>query len=531
MENQDILKQIKGQLNQAIDQRKLGQFVPTGLQDKMILSMAGKKFDVVENKVVVTGDEDYAHPDVIEVRTANDVGKTALITIIMREMIFKSDDPFFQYPLFQKWPHLKSIRYSTESEAAKEDNAFFTEIKKWWPAGRYSFEKGGKHYPRRITTDNGWEIEILTYKQDKKDFESANRGMWIMDEPGKDWMIGAMNSRLKGGGLGLVFATPVRGNPVIDAIDDLESKGARVKRIFGKIWENDRETGLWNHLGTKRGHRTAQEIEDYIRKIPESERRERLHGENVVRSGRVYSTFSENIHVRDYDIDSALIKTGNLHHIQDPHPKYYPFMLWIVRTANDKHIVINEWPTFDELGAYYDEVRKERICQYTIEQRAKIIKIMSMLEYGFRLHKCGMDPRMAKATEDEWGKTEGLVAEYSKYGIDYQLPPFEQIAPGRDDIMTALKYDDQMSIGLHNDASLLVLKHCKNTIRMMNRHYWDEDKESERYKEGPDCLRYYFAMIRDTQFVDYRIKDKRKKDTKIINPAEEVGEAMRDVGL
>jgi len=165
MENLDILKQIKGQLNQAIDQKKLGRFVPTGLQDKMILSMAGKKFDVVENKVVVTGDEDYAHPDVIEVRTANDIGKTALITIIMREIIFKSDDPFFQYPLFQKWPYLKSIRYSTESEATNEKNAFFTEIKKWWPAGRYTLHKDGKNHPHRITTDNGWNMDILTYKQ------------------------------------------------------------------------------------------------------------------------------------------------------------------------------------------------------------------------------------------------------------------------------------------------------------------------------------------------------------------------------
>ena len=141
---------------------------------------------------------------------ANGVGKTATGCNIVANIIFETDNKYFNYPLFKEWPYLKRGRIVADPTTIKQK--IIPELKLWFPQGKFSARKGSKDYESIFETDTGWYIDLMTYDQDVKEFESVDLGFFWCDEPPPELIYKALISRLRRGGIGMITATPLTGS-------------------------------------------------------------------------------------------------------------------------------------------------------------------------------------------------------------------------------------------------------------------------------------------------------------------------------
>jgi hypothetical protein len=482
------LEMLREKIQQGIERVSAPAYVPTGIQEDIILWTGKNKHQIIL----------ALHP--------NDTGKTTAGAAICANLMWPCDDDYFAFwegaSLFRDVEFkLKSLRICSYPEHLKDTAAIQTEIKKWWPAGRYEWTKGRTTYYSECTTDTGWTIDALSYEQPLSAFESKKVSFIWCDEPPKADLIGAITSRFAEDGMHLlVTATPWKAAAFLDMIKDLEERGTRVKRLTATADENSITIGKPNHIGSKRGLRTDEQIGDKKRTCPPNEYDARILGKADYKAGKVYSDFDRAFHVKDYDLSSPYFKKANCFTVMDPHEKAYPFIQFWAFTEDKTWICYNEWPTYEELGNnFYDEVRKKVICTYTIEQLARFIKLYDLSQFGLTTVSRAMDPRHGKNSEGRVGDPIGLAAKFSKYDVHFSLPPFEKIEVEREAVKSLLKFDRHDPLA---KPKWIYMPHCVNSIRMQERHYWDDDgfTETEQYKEGPDCGRILLAHVGD----DYR---------------------------
>jgi hypothetical protein len=521
----DSLSQFKDKLAEKIEILSSPGYEPTGLQEDIILNFGKGKHQIIV----------ALHP--------NDVGKTTAGVNIFKNLIWPHDPQWFSFwdgkSIFRdrEFP-LKRFRIASEHNYLADTGAIQIEIGNWWPKGRYNWEKGGKPYPSQCVCDTGWSGDAMAYTQDRKTFESIKLDVLWTDEPPDPDLIGAMTSRFREADqmLWLITATPIKCGPFLDVISDLKDKGTRVKYLTGTAYENSITTGKPNHLGTKRGMRSNESIEAKIATTPLDERDARCFGKSNSKAGRIYYDFDRNIHVKDFDLSSDYAKSWNCFMSMDPHPKAFPFIQWWAKTPDKKEICYNEWPTVEFLqGNFYDEIRTSLVCNYDAEMIAKFIKIYDGTQFGLSMFKRFIDPRPARQSEHNYGKTnESLLMQYAKWGIDFECPPAQLIEVQRDEIRKGLKYDKQVPICDFNEPSTYYMPHCQNSIRMIDRHYWDEDSEceAERYKEGPDCHRFFKAGTSKHLYQKPNTVEQKTKKRIVKNPiVEAMQKQLADVSL
>ena len=507
MTQSQCLNQLRDTIFEQLEKQAAPDYIPTGLQEDVILHVGQGKYQIIL----------ALHP--------NDVGKTVTGVNILRNIIWQCDPNYFAwwdgYSVYRdKNFHLKKFRIASVPSNLMEGKAIQTEIKAWWPFQRYEWLKGGKPYPSTCTTDNGWTGDALSYNQSVTAFESIKLSFQWWDEPGKADLIGASSQRFaQDGMLWLITATPVNAGAFLDVIDDLCDRGTKVKKLTGTADDNCIDDGKPNHLGTKRGIRTREQIEDKKRNCPLDEYDARILGKANYKTGRIYPTFDRIFHISDYDLNADYFKKANCFTTMDIHGKAYPFVQMWALTEDKTWICYNEWPTYEELGNnYYDEVRKHLICSYDIESLSRFIKIYEGSQWGLHILQRWMDPRAGKNSDGALGSTESYMAKFSRYGLDFDLPDLQWIENERDKIRSLLKHDIHDPL---EKPQIVFMPHCVNSIRMIERHYWDDDKEkeSEQYKEGPDCMRILFAGFRDRKFKTINsMKNNHKLIKTIENP-------------
>lgn len=470
------------------------KYIPTGLQDDLIQAVG----NVGPGSIIIND------------QICNKAGKTTAGANIFKHVIWPDDDVYFPDPVYKKWPFIDNSgkpirrgRIAGTKENVKDSGPIFTEIEKWWPRGRYTYERGGHSYNKIIRTDTGWLIDVLSYEQRAKEWEGPLLSLIWCDEPMNPHILGAAMSRFGNGGIMLITETPFEAGPMLDALDDLKARGGRVINLTGTIYENDKDTGKPNRKGTRKGLMTKVQAEEYISGIPLDEREARIMGTGSHKSGKVFKSFSEAIHLKALDFGEKYFRESDAYMVMDPHEKYYPFMQWWLVTADELAICWNEWPTFETLGGFYDEMRTKAICNYTPEQLANVIKVLDSGQYGIRMVRRFIDPRFAKGTESSWTKeTQGIITEFARWGVRFDLPPFEPIRTQRLRIQEFLHYDTMQPLTIFNRPRFYIMPHCRNTIRSFSRHYWEEGKEveSEDYKDPIDCARYFFAGLGELKY-------------------------------
>lgn len=528
-----IADRISAQIEEGVSKMSAPKMIPTGALEPAIKAFGTGQYRIVN------------------LQCANKLGKTTVVVNIFKNIFWDYDEEYFDYPVFRKWPFInddkkpiKRARIMCTAANAAEDGPIATEIKKWWPEGRYTRIKAGKSYYSKYETDTGWHFDIMTYDQEPTEFEGPMITLQWCDEPPKPRLMGAVMSRFSKGGILLLSQTPVNAGPFIDSLTDLKDRGTRIKEISATIYDNSITSGILNSKGTKRGLMTDEEIEDYVKTIPLDERESRIYGRAVGKSGKIYPMFNHNIHTRDIDITSPASRLWNGYCIMDPHDKYYPFILWMAvlppnEIGKPKYVIYNEWPTREYLGGYYDEKRKSAVCNLGPEELSKIIKIYDGTQYGIQIMKRGIDPRFARNTESNYSKTvEGIVTDYQRYDVNFELPDQGLMTTARDKIRSLLKYDKQMPSHLYNEPDLFVLPHCVNTIRALDRHYWEDnnkgiEKEAEEFKDPVDCLRMGVALIGNKGWTKPMHNEDKKPKPMIIkdNLQFEFSQAINGVGL
>lgn len=225
-------------------------------------------------------------------------------------------------------------------------------------------------------------------------------------------------------------------------------------------------------------------------------------------AGKIYPLYDSNIHgitrPHKYDIASGFLKNCNCYMSIDPHRKYYPFIIWVAITLDNKFVVYNEFPTRSMMGGkLYHEVRNTVPLDLTPAQVAGAIHVLDCGMYGAKIIKRSIDPRFATENPE-------YITQLGLHGITgFQIPDHEFIDSGRERVRKLIEYNTDMGIiAGYNDPDLVVMDHCENVDAAFNGHCWEaKDKkltgdgvESERHKDPIDAIRYLTA-ITDCKYI------------------------------
>lgn len=137
----------------------------------------------------------------------NGVGKTCALVNVVANIVFKNKNlKWFNYPTFTAFPHLKKGRIISDPTTIEE--AIVPELHKWFPRGKYQTNKAGRSFDSQWKA-NGHSWDIMTTEQQAKEFESANLGWCIFDEPCPQDIFKATVARMRRGGIIVVGFTPL----------------------------------------------------------------------------------------------------------------------------------------------------------------------------------------------------------------------------------------------------------------------------------------------------------------------------------
>lgn len=244
-------------------------------------------------------------------------------------------------------------------------------------------------------------------------------------------------------------------------------------------------------------------------------------GKPVGTGGKIFPAFDRKLHVKEFDRE-LIAKKANCFMAMDPHSHYYPFCTWIaIIPKNDrqnwpedfhKHIYA-EWPTFEQLGGYYHELRKKLFYKGNLAGIAKEIYARDGTEWGIKIFKRFIDSRYAKGSGSwNWStSTLGIVelfAQEENGGLSFETPFEKQIDAQRQVIHSDMLYNKHAPVNQLNEPSFSVDPACKNTIICLQNHRLEEDSEREddKYKDPCDALRINYSGL-----VDFQYKDPNKK--------------------
>lgn len=297
---------------------------------------------------------------------ANGVGKSAAGANMVTNIVFGPQSEWFQHPLFQKWPYEKRGRIISDPTTIKEK--IIPELKKWFPVNEAknipdaNFEelKEGKSYTRKLTTNTGWTIDIMSTEQDVKEFESVDLGFVWIDEPMPKDRFMATLSRGRMGMIIFWTFTPLTYSAWIK--DWMDTNTGELAQYVEAEMEDQCLThgirGILEHSNIKR-------IAD---SFPEDEKLARVFGKFGHLLGRVHKGFSRKIHViKPFPIDEGRYTT---YMALDPHPRVPDHVLWLSVDKNGTKIITSELISDGLVKRLSERIKaNERAMNYRVEAR------------------------------------------------------------------------------------------------------------------------------------------------------------------
>ncbi len=398
---------------------------------------------------------------------ANGIGKTTALVNLACNIFFGPQNRFFDYPIFKDWPHPKRIRFVSEVSQVKDGGPFPTEIAKWWPRGRYTAGRNGQGY-NAIYETGEWALEVMTYDQLPKQHEGANLGMVLFNEPPPQNLYTPNISRLRDGGICVIGMTPLTdAGWFFDAV---------VPRHNQFVVYADVETACKQH-GT-RGHLDHDQIQKMIAEYTPEEREARIDGKAMYLQGRIFKTFTPNVHVLKEPFTPTLGST--IYNVVDPHTDKPFFALWACPQKNGDVIIFDEHPNEDFF--------KMHNCQWVLEDYKRMYYAK---EHGYQVKRV-IDRHFAeiRSTATKRNLKEELEAIGMHYESSYTAT--EEIDTGILKVREYLKYNAAKPIDSLNKPKLYINPHCHNTIKAFQ--YWSLDpktgKYQDAYKDPMDTVRY-----------------------------------------
>ncbi len=449
LSDSDLLHALEKELDERKENERCAFFQPNGKQEEF-LKLVGSQSD-----------------NVYILSAANGIGKTTLVVNLLANLCFGPQNAFFDLPLFRDWPYPKRIRYITDQKNVEESGPFPSEIKKWFPKGRYSASKLGRNYYCQYTVGE-WVIDVMTYDQDLSQFEGGTFGLIINDEPPKESIWHASISRLRLGGMLLVFMTPL-----------LEAAW-----FFDKVVPNHQKSIVYASMEDAckthgvRGHLEHENIDRMIREMSPDEIEARAHGKAMYLKGLVLKTFDYNVHVLKIPVRAPLHST--LYNVVDPATDKPFFGIWAWPHENGDIYIVDEHPNEDFF--------RMRNCQWTLTDYKRMYEAK---EHGYQVKRV-IDRHFADVRSAAYKKT--LREEAAEIGMHFD-PSYsaeEEIDTGVLKIRHYLQYDASIPLSSINRPKLFINPHCLNTIKAFQR--WSLDpktgKYQDAYKDPIDVVRY-----------------------------------------
>ena len=304
---------------------------------------------------------------------ANGVGKTAAGANVVAHILFGkiSSNPYFNYPLFKDFPFPKRGRLV--SDPTNVEKNLIPALKEWLPLGRYTSSKGSKHYDSIIKTGD-FELDVMTYEQDPKEFEGSTLGFAWFDEPPPQSIFKATVARMRKGGIIFITATPLAGSGWLydsfvstdvngsgKTLEELEVSKNNVVHI-----EADVEAACVQH--GIRGHLQHTDIEKMTSVYTEDEKWARIQGKFAHLIGMRFKKFSRNIHViKPFPIN---LEDFTVYESLDPHPRNNDACVWIAVDRQGRKFIVDElWEKCAGGTKELAQRIKNKASQYRVERR------------------------------------------------------------------------------------------------------------------------------------------------------------------
>lgn len=389
---------------------------------------------------------------------ANGVGKTTVAVNILAHLFWPVENKWFDYTMFKFWPYPKKIRIISEPTAINE--TIIPEMEFWFPRGRYKREKRNKTFYSYWTTDTGWEIQIMTYDQDPKEFESSTNGLIWFDEPPPQAIYKASVARLRRGGQVMITATPLDNaywlyDHVLVNDDKNELDDGRGQRTYV---EADVESACEEH--GVRGFLKHEDIVRMVAEYDEDEKQARIFGRFQHLVGMVFKNWNRKVHV----IKPFLIKPQDftVYEYLDPHPRKPDAVNWFAVDKNGTRFLIDEM---------FKSVVGDEELAYKIKNKAS----------QFRIEGRFADPKLFE--EDQHNENVSLASKLNKYGLYYQ-PATKNRATADRRIRDALSYTEVNGV-IIKAPEFYVFDTCKHSIWEIEHYRWDNWTGKTADKKDP----------------------------------------------
>lgn len=391
----------------------------------------------------------------------NGTGKSAMLANICVNICFPEQNKrWFDYPLYQNFTYNKYIRIVSDPTTIK--SMTIPELKKWMPAGRYKTEKQGKAFESLFITDTGFRIELMTYEQDLKEFESVSVGVILMDEPPPYAIYLACISRLRMGGVMGLFFTPLTG--AAWAIDEFETKSPEELQAESKFIVHATMEDNCKIHGV-RGIIEHSEIQFQWDAMPDDLKEARAMGKFQQLLGLVVKEFNPKLHIIppfDTNVyDYCFVE------LLDPHPQTPDALMYVAIDRYNRSFV-------------YEEVFRHM----TLPDLAATIK---KHREGKRIIDSVIDP--SAFNEDQHLKYENPNQRYSlaKWLEDRNII-FKPASKARHEGIRLMrqKFHYIERAGIYTkQPEMFITENCPTTKYEITHWKWDERRGAAKYERNP----------------------------------------------
>jgi hypothetical protein len=322
-------------------------WIPTGVQEDLLCDLS--ELTPERNNILLTG--------------GNMGGKTGSVIVnilILGLLLPRVINPWLRACRFhmfrEKWyvpePNKTTRHLNLAGLFSRDtiDDPLMKLLRMWAPAGSFTENKEGKSWTRRIEFHDGGTLTIFTQDQNLGKLMGPTYDGWITSEPFNIDKLPEMQARTRGRGFRFHEFTPQRASRDGDKLEEyFEFLGDHQK--FRINW--DAESACTTHA--IRGFRSHASIVKAKAESPDWESG-RFDGIATHRSGKVFSSFNQEVHVLEEDEVYEIIRScgASFQDGCDPGGGNKPNYMLTVATVNDhpeakrcRKIVVDEIPRWD----------------------------------------------------------------------------------------------------------------------------------------------------------------------------------------
>ncbi|NQV19004.1 MAG: hypothetical protein HQ534_10720 [Armatimonadetes bacterium] len=293
----------------------------------------------------------------------NQLGKTLSVVQIAGNLIWGVQNGWFDLEVFKNWQYPKRIWLITTPANLKE--TYFNETSK---SSFHSIFRGKEWIPKKDNKPwyskvefpgTGWDMSIYSYNQAASEFESAQVGIIIADEPTPFSIWEGLPSRLSAGGTFLMPQTPenIDAYIITDVVKKAKGGVAGFRHIEGATTEvtTDKERGHYDPdvLAAQRERYTKDE--DDIR----------VKGKILYFKERVIEGLDDHLHFVN-PADYPLKDTYLYYHIFDPHASRPNAECWGAVTPEGRRIIFAERPE-SQLQPFWNMIGSEEYAEHKLK--------------------------------------------------------------------------------------------------------------------------------------------------------------------